>query len=101
MMNSKDGYYDPETAEAVISLESLMTHLYRGLRIINPMWLVNLSKKDVECLFYNKIWYLPEDEEQAMQYQKIINVFYEKRYPFWALLGVEVERLGTCRVYER
>ncbi|MFS7929038.1 hypothetical protein Hanom_Chr04g00327861 [Helianthus anomalus] len=52
--------------------------MWRGIRVLNPMWLVNCSKKDIECLFFTKIWYFLEDKEQAMQFQKIINVCFEK-----------------------
>ncbi|MFS8007267.1 hypothetical protein Hanom_Chr14g01259001 [Helianthus anomalus] len=42
------------------------------------MWLVNCSKKDIDCLFYNKIVYAMPDKVQAMQYQKIVDVCYAK-----------------------
>ncbi|MFS7997453.1 hypothetical protein Hanom_Chr12g01142031 [Helianthus anomalus] len=71
-------YYDPKTAEAVIGLRNKETWMWRGIRILDPMWLVNCSKKDVECLFFTKIWYLEADKVQAMQFQNIINVCYEK-----------------------
>ncbi|MFS7930576.1 hypothetical protein Hanom_Chr04g00345901 [Helianthus anomalus] len=42
------------------------------------MCLVNCSKKDIDCLFYNKIVYAKRDKEQAMQYQKIVDVCFAK-----------------------
>ncbi|MFS7986852.1 hypothetical protein Hanom_Chr11g01015141 [Helianthus anomalus] len=42
------------------------------------MWLVNCSKKDIECLFFNKIVYNEPDKVQAQQYQKIVNVCFAK-----------------------
>ncbi|MFS8018708.1 hypothetical protein Hanom_Chr15g01395181 [Helianthus anomalus] len=42
------------------------------------MWLVNCSKKDIECLFYNKIVYEKPDKVQAQQYQKLVNLCYAK-----------------------
>ncbi|MFS7954028.1 hypothetical protein Hanom_Chr07g00625501 [Helianthus anomalus] len=74
----KGWYYDPKTGEAVISLKNEETWMWRGIRELDPMWLVNCSKKDNECLLFTKIWYLPEDKEQAMQFHKIINVCFEK-----------------------
>ncbi|MFS7960751.1 hypothetical protein Hanom_Chr08g00706701 [Helianthus anomalus] len=38
------------------------------------MWVVNCSKKDIDCLFYNKIVYEKRDKEQALQYQTIVDV---------------------------
>ncbi|MFS8002404.1 hypothetical protein Hanom_Chr13g01201691 [Helianthus anomalus] len=64
----RDWYYDSSTVEAVISLRSKETFIWRGIRILDPMWLVNLSKKDVECLFFTNIWYEAVDKIQAMQY---------------------------------
>ncbi|MFS7954118.1 hypothetical protein Hanom_Chr07g00626561 [Helianthus anomalus] len=42
------------------------------------MWLVNCSKKDIDCLFYNKTVYEKRDKLQAMQYQKIVDVRFVK-----------------------
>ncbi|MFS7977641.1 hypothetical protein Hanom_Chr10g00906401 [Helianthus anomalus] len=69
-------YYDPEAVEAIISLRNKETWMWRGIRILDPMWLVNLSKKDVEWLFFTMIWYLEAAKVQAMQFQNIINLFY-------------------------
>ncbi|MFS8002516.1 hypothetical protein Hanom_Chr13g01202991 [Helianthus anomalus] len=46
------------------------------IRILDPMWLVNYSDKDVECLFFNKICYESKEKTQAMQYQGVVNVCY-------------------------
>ncbi|MFS8022468.1 hypothetical protein Hanom_Chr16g01439791 [Helianthus anomalus] len=70
----KGWYYDPQAVEAVIGLRNKEMWMWRGVQILDPMWLVNLSKKYVECLFFTKIWYLEVDKIQAMQYQNIINV---------------------------
>ncbi|MFS7918105.1 hypothetical protein Hanom_Chr03g00196961 [Helianthus anomalus] len=61
----KGWYYDPKTCEAVISLRNEDNWIWRSIRMLDPMWLVNCSKKDIECLFFNKIWFLPEDKEQT------------------------------------
>ncbi|MFS8002065.1 hypothetical protein Hanom_Chr13g01197771 [Helianthus anomalus] len=42
------------------------------------MRLVNCSKKDIECLFYNKIVCEKPDKVQAQQYQKLVNLCYAK-----------------------
>ncbi|MFS7917709.1 hypothetical protein Hanom_Chr03g00192361 [Helianthus anomalus] len=42
------------------------------------MWLVNCSKKDIECLFFNKIMYYEADKEQALRYQKLVKVCFDK-----------------------
>ncbi|MFS7929466.1 hypothetical protein Hanom_Chr04g00332871 [Helianthus anomalus] len=71
-------YCDPKTAEAVIAMKNEETWMWRGIRVLDPMWLVNCSKKDIEFLFFMKISCLEDDNEQAMQFQKIVNVCYEK-----------------------
>ncbi|MFS7960793.1 hypothetical protein Hanom_Chr08g00707191 [Helianthus anomalus] len=70
--------YDLKTCQAVIALcdEKMV---YRRIFLIDLMWLVNYSKKDIDCLFFNKIMYYPTDKEQAMQYQKVANVCFEKK----------------------
>ncbi|KAJ0752456.1 hypothetical protein HanPI659440_Chr09g0324601 [Helianthus annuus] len=60
--------YNETTAEAVISLFDKSKGESRRICILDPMWLVNCSKKDTDCLFYNKIVYERRDREQAMQY---------------------------------
>ncbi|MFS8021337.1 hypothetical protein Hanom_Chr16g01426241 [Helianthus anomalus] len=100
----KGWYYDRKTAEAVICLESLVANFFRGIRVIDPMWLVNLLKKDVECLFFNKIWYLEENKVQAMQYQKIINVCYGKDIysrNYWKTSWRDFERIEFLREEKR
>ncbi|MFS7950635.1 hypothetical protein Hanom_Chr07g00585511 [Helianthus anomalus] len=62
--------YNPSTAEAVISLFDNSQGESRKICVLGQMWLVNCSKNDIDCLFYNK----KADKEQAMQYQKIVGV---------------------------
>ncbi|MFS7968594.1 hypothetical protein Hanom_Chr09g00799401 [Helianthus anomalus] len=66
--------YNETTAEAVISLYDKSTGKSRRICILDPMWLLNCSKKDIDCLFYNKIVYEKRDKEQALQYQSIVVV---------------------------
>ncbi|MFS7987162.1 hypothetical protein Hanom_Chr11g01019211 [Helianthus anomalus] len=42
------------------------------------MWLVHCLKKDIDCLFFNKIMFYEVDREQVLQYQKVVNVCFEK-----------------------
>ncbi|MFS7962244.1 hypothetical protein Hanom_Chr08g00724381 [Helianthus anomalus] len=43
----------------------------RYIHVYDPLWLLNFSAKDIECLFVNKIGYRAEDKDQAMQFQKV------------------------------
>ncbi|MFS7978557.1 hypothetical protein Hanom_Chr10g00916861 [Helianthus anomalus] len=54
--------YNESTTEAVISLFDMSTGNSRRISILDPMWLVNFSKKDIDCLFYNKIVYEKRDK---------------------------------------
>ncbi|MFS7997570.1 hypothetical protein Hanom_Chr12g01143301 [Helianthus anomalus] len=42
------------------------------------MWHVNCSKKDIDCLFYNKFVYEMRDKVLAMQYQRIVDLCFAK-----------------------
>ncbi|KAJ0621137.1 hypothetical protein HanIR_Chr01g0005271 [Helianthus annuus] len=67
-------FYNESTAEAVISLYDKSTGKSRRISILDLMWLVSCSKKDIDCLFLNKIVYEKRDKAQAMQYQSIVDV---------------------------
>ncbi|MFS7960791.1 hypothetical protein Hanom_Chr08g00707161 [Helianthus anomalus] len=69
--------YDLKTCQAMIALRDEKM-VYRHIFLIDQMWLVNYSKKDIDCLFFNKIMYYPTDKEQALQYQKVVNVCFEE-----------------------
>ncbi|MFS7998308.1 hypothetical protein Hanom_Chr12g01152131 [Helianthus anomalus] len=62
--------YNQSTVEAVISLYDKKTGESRRISVLDPMWLVNCSKKDIDCLFYNKIVCDKPDKVPAQQYQK-------------------------------
>ncbi|MFS7945827.1 hypothetical protein Hanom_Chr06g00528711 [Helianthus anomalus] len=70
--------YNQSTAEAVISLYDKKTGETRRINVLDPMWLVNCSKKDIDCLFFNKIVYDGPDKAQAQQYQKMVNLCFAK-----------------------
>ncbi|MFS7946501.1 hypothetical protein Hanom_Chr06g00537001 [Helianthus anomalus] len=70
--------YKQSIAEAVISLYDKSTGKSRKISVLDPMWLVNCSKKHIDCLFYNNIVYEKPDKVQAQQYQKLVNLCYAK-----------------------
>ncbi|KAF5775111.1 hypothetical protein HanXRQr2_Chr13g0608371 [Helianthus annuus] len=70
--------YNPSTAEAVISLYDKTTGEARRICILDPMWLVNCSKKDIDCLFVNKIIYDKKDKAIGQQYQNVVDVCFAK-----------------------
>ncbi|MFS7987608.1 hypothetical protein Hanom_Chr11g01024931 [Helianthus anomalus] len=49
--------YNQSTTEAVISLFDKKTGEARRINVLDPMGLVNCSKNDINCLFFNKIVY--------------------------------------------
>ncbi|KAJ0442191.1 hypothetical protein HanIR_Chr16g0806381 [Helianthus annuus] len=61
--------YNQSTVEAVISLFDKKTGESRRISVLDPMWLVNCSKKGIECLCFNKIVYDAPGKVQAQQYQ--------------------------------
>ncbi|MFS8001883.1 hypothetical protein Hanom_Chr13g01195551 [Helianthus anomalus] len=62
--------YSCLSTETVITyrVENEVRHIY----VYDPLWLVNCSAKDIECLFMNKVGFKAEDKEQAMLFQKVI-----------------------------
>ncbi|MFS8003805.1 hypothetical protein Hanom_Chr13g01218211 [Helianthus anomalus] len=76
----------PSTCDVVITVLDEKTGDWRHIHVLDPMWLVNYSKKDIECLFINKIVYNEVDKNQAQRYQKLINVCFAKDInfgPYW------------------
>ncbi|MFS8001492.1 hypothetical protein Hanom_Chr13g01190991 [Helianthus anomalus] len=67
-------HYESLTGEAMIFL--CTGGCWRTIKILDPMWLVNLSEKDIELLYYNKNYYQVPDIIQVMQYQNLIRVCY-------------------------
>ncbi|XP_022007487.1 uncharacterized protein LOC110906698 [Helianthus annuus] len=69
-----------------ISTEAVITYRagkeIREIFVYDPMWLLNYSAKDIECLFINKIRFQSEDKEQAMQFQKVANICFQKGINF-------------------
>ncbi|XP_021975049.1 FK506-binding protein 5-like [Helianthus annuus] len=65
-----------------ISTEAVITYRagreIREIYVYDPMWLVNCSAKDMEFLFINKIHFQSEDHEQAMQFQQVVSICFQK-----------------------
>ncbi|KAJ0726320.1 hypothetical protein HanPI659440_Chr12g0468961 [Helianthus annuus] len=59
--------YDADTGEAVI----LFRDSQENFRIIDPMWITNMSRSDIIILKDHEINYLVRDREQAMKFQKM------------------------------
>ncbi|XP_022024607.1 uncharacterized protein LOC110924943 [Helianthus annuus] len=64
-----DWVYSCRTTEAIITYRA--GGELRDIHVYGPMWLVNCSAKDIECLFIHKIRYSPADKEQALQFQRM------------------------------
>ncbi|MFS8016131.1 hypothetical protein Hanom_Chr15g01364831 [Helianthus anomalus] len=59
--------YDPEMHEAVIVFNG-----YReNFRMLNPMWIVNMSAKDISKLFRHDIFYEDKDAHQVLRFQRV------------------------------
>ncbi|MFS8006802.1 hypothetical protein Hanom_Chr14g01253411 [Helianthus anomalus] len=96
--------YNQSTAEAVISLFDKKTGELRRISVLDPMWLVNCSKKDIDFLFYNKIVYEKPDKVQAQRYQKLVNLCYAKDINFgryWKSKWIDMEIDEFLKKYKR
>ncbi|XP_035832800.1 myb-like protein X [Helianthus annuus] len=71
-----DWVYSCLTTEAIITYRAGSELRY--IRVYDPMWLVNCSAKDIECLFIHKIRYKAEDKDQAQQFQCVVSLCFRK-----------------------
>ncbi|XP_035840251.1 uncharacterized protein LOC118487476 [Helianthus annuus] len=71
-----DWVYSCLTTEAIITYRAGSELRY--IRVYDPMWLVNCSAKDIECLFIHKIRYKAEDKDQAQQFQRVVSLCFQK-----------------------
>ncbi|KAJ0765367.1 hypothetical protein HanPI659440_Chr08g0302671 [Helianthus annuus] len=71
-----DWVYSCRTTEAIITYRA--GGELRDIHVYDPMWLVNCSAKDIECLFIHKIRYSPADKEQALQFQRVVSLCVQK-----------------------
>ncbi|KAD6118944.1 hypothetical protein E3N88_10215 [Mikania micrantha] len=65
-------YYDGRTGEAVIVL--CKDKQWETVTIFEPMWLTNLSHKDVIALYRHQIFFDVQDMEQALQFMRVIRI---------------------------
>ena len=72
--NLRCWYYHSVTGEAVLVLAGKQR--WRTIRILDPIWIVNMSKSDIECLFLNQLLYLPEDYDLAKQFIDVVSFCY-------------------------
>ncbi|MFS8023733.1 hypothetical protein Hanom_Chr16g01454941 [Helianthus anomalus] len=85
--------YSCITTEAII--EFRVGNEIRNIHVYDPMWLVNCSAKDIECLFVNKIGYRAEDRDQALQFQKVVTICFQKNInseTMWLTRWREIEK---------
>ncbi|MFS7935039.1 hypothetical protein Hanom_Chr05g00398761 [Helianthus anomalus] len=61
-------YYDEKTVEAVIVLCEGKKKVWRSIRVYDSMWLVNLSEKDVDILYWNQILFDARDISQDLRF---------------------------------
>jgi hypothetical protein len=66
-------YYDWRKAEAVIVLRDGKDK-YKHVHVFDPMWLINCTFEDIIMLFYNTIYYEPNDFAQARKYTQVVGV---------------------------
>ncbi|MFS7929153.1 hypothetical protein Hanom_Chr04g00329141 [Helianthus anomalus] len=71
-----DWVYSCRTTEAIITYRA--GGELREFHVYDPMWLVNCLTKDIECLFIHKIRYSPADKDQALQFQRVVSLCFQK-----------------------
>ncbi|KAM0030966.1 hypothetical protein Hdeb2414_s0017g00503151 [Helianthus debilis subsp. tardiflorus] len=59
--------YDPDIHEAVIVFNGDR----ENFRMLDPMWIVNMSAKDISKLFRHDIFYEDKDTLQALKFQRV------------------------------
>ncbi|MFS7894251.1 hypothetical protein Hanom_Chr00s001439g01682491 [Helianthus anomalus] len=65
-------YKNSRTGEAVIVL--CEEKVWRTILIYDPMWIVNMSEKDIEIVFFNHSYFDHKDIEQALQFQCVVRI---------------------------
>ncbi|MFS7917143.1 hypothetical protein Hanom_Chr03g00185531 [Helianthus anomalus] len=59
--------YDSDTHESVI----VFRNEKENIRILDPMWIVNMSAADIDRLFRHDILYEDKDANQALRFQRV------------------------------
>ena len=67
-------YNNSSTSDAVIVLYEF--DRWRTVKIFDPMWIMNMTKSDIEALFMDKLLYRPEDCDMAKQYSDMVEFCY-------------------------
>ncbi|MFS7974846.1 hypothetical protein Hanom_Chr10g00873571 [Helianthus anomalus] len=66
-----------------------MKHVFRidkeNFRILDPMWIVNMSATDIDKLFRQDIFYEDKDVNQALQFQRRLFLLLSRDSP-WKLV---------------
>ena len=44
------------------------------IRVLDPMWLINCSKGDIEVLYYNRMLMNDRTMEQCLPYQRVVRI---------------------------
>ena len=60
--------YDSDTHEAVIVFKA---NDKENFRLLDPMWIVNMSPRDIKTLLLNDIFYEDKDAFQALLFQRV------------------------------
>ncbi|MFS7905822.1 hypothetical protein Hanom_Chr01g00052191 [Helianthus anomalus] len=68
--------YSCMSTEAVITYK--VENEIRYIHLYDPKWIVNCSAKNIECLFIKKISYKAEEKDQALQFQKVATICFQK-----------------------
>ncbi|MFS7999544.1 hypothetical protein Hanom_Chr12g01167551 [Helianthus anomalus] len=79
--------YSCMSTEAVITYK--VENEVRYIHLYDPMCIVNCSVKEIECLFVNKIGYKAEHKDQALQFQKVATICFQK--------GINSENVWSSR----
>ncbi|KAF5818813.1 hypothetical protein HanXRQr2_Chr02g0070381 [Helianthus annuus] len=59
--------YDSDTHEAVI----VFSGDHENFRMLDPMWIVNMSAADINKLYRHDIFYEDKDAHQALRFQRV------------------------------
>lgn len=71
-------FYDCKRTEATIVL-GLPNGDWEAVRVFDPMWLRNLSHKDIETLYNSRMGFAEAGKDQAMRFVNVIKVLHLKK----------------------
>lgn len=70
-------YYDPKTRETVLltrHTDEQGLEFFKTMRILDPMWLINLSKEDQEFMFNARLIVKPKYQVYMDQYLEFLKL---------------------------